>query len=81
MSGGRFGYKHHQVEWLADEIREFALSGEESEETAIRALKLSEWLYSAARAAKALDWYLSADTSEDEFIKVFDEVQELENDY
>lgn len=75
MSGGRFGYKHHQIEWLAEEIREFALSGEESEDVSIRSLKLSEWLESVARAAKALDWYISADTGKEHFIEVFDEVR------
>lgn len=76
MSGGRFEYNQYRVLQLADEVQiaaaNLAANDETPAEIVARVVITAKLLRAAGECAHALDYWLSCDTSESDFVRDFD---------
>lgn len=77
MSGGRFEYTQHRITTLAEDVLNAHKNLVENDETprsiTDRVLTTAALLTAAATITHALDLWLSCDTEEGEFARVYDE--------
>jgi hypothetical protein len=73
MSGGHFDYKQYEIVQIADEIDLLIDSGEYSPEVIMRFRTAVDWLRQTELAVQRIDWLVSADDGEDDFIRRWDE--------
>ena len=76
MSGGHYDYPYHRIWELSENIKhdleDNEISERISQEAKNRMKKLHLELQDVARRVKDLEWFMSGDTGEDDFIASMD---------
>ena len=74
MSGGHYSYAYHKIRTLAEDIQGDLDSPEEdamvlSDEVKVVMRKFAAELEVVATKAKAIEWFMSCDSGEEDFLK------------